>query len=84
MSIALLLGIIVFFIAFSLRLNVMTYRHGLWYKRRLDGINKWAKLTIKGTGTKNICVKTTDGTFRVPPIHELIFRTEFVPLRQKT
>ena len=80
-SATLLLGAIVLLVILAIQVNSLSYRQGLWYRRRLDGVRSWGKVTLKGSGTKTVTVKTTDGTFRVAPVHGLIDRTEIVPIR---
>ena len=78
-----LVGAIVILAILASQVNSMSYRHGLWYKKRLEGVKRWAKITLHGAGKKTVHVQTMDGTFRVTPVYELISRTEIVPVRHE-
>lgn len=81
MKVLVLVGAMVVLVCLVASLNTMSYRQGSWYRRRLDGVRRWVKVRIHGVHSKTVVVRTTDGSFRVRPMHDIVHRVELVPMR---
>jgi alpha-beta hydrolase superfamily lysophospholipase len=80
-SLAVLAGALAILLVLLVQLNTMTYRHGMWYKKRMQAVKRWAKVSVSGQGSNTVTVQTTDGTFRIKPVYGIVSRTEMVPVR---